>query len=307
MFRVRLFPALILLFCCMTAEVSSKPDASFEAHSSEKEVWGREKTVEKTRGDFPEKEVLSDRTLTVPPSWLEYAVPVPEVPEEAPMIAIVIDDLGLNKTLTREVLSLPAPITASFLSYAEDLPRQTAYAAQKGHELLLHTPMEPVNPQRNSGPDTLKTTESDEEIREKLEVMFSAFDGYVGINNHMGSKFTADEKAIAVVIKEIAKRGLLFLDSMTCAKSVAWKEAKKHQVPYVVRDVFLDNSQEEAAIRRQLLLLERNARKNHIAVAIGHPHHTTVRALKKWIPQARRRGFVFVPVSMVALVGQESF
>ena len=140
-----------------------------------------------------------------------------------------------------------------------------------------------------------------------MEKMLNAFTGYVGINNHMGSKFTTNEKAVSAVMDELEKRGLLFLDSMTSGKSVAWKEAGKHHVPYAVRDVFLDNSRQESDILRQLRLLERRARKRHVAVAIGHPHKATIIALKKWMPEAQKRGIVFVPVSMVALVGQESF
>ena len=259
-----------------------------------KTVWGNAE---------PEEEKAQKQ-----PRWLKYAVPVPDdIPEDAPMIAVVIDDLGVNRKMTDAALSLPAPITASFLSYAEDLEEQTDYARELGHELLLHTPMEPVDRRFYPGPDALKTEMSAKEIRENLIMMLDAFDGYVGINNHMGSKFTSDGRCVSAIMEELEKRDLLFLDSLTSSKSVAWKQAQKHHIPYAVRDVFLDNSLNRADIMEQLYLLERKAVKNHIAVAIGHPHKETVQALAEWIPDAKARGFVFVPVSMVAIIRQSEY
>lgn len=275
-------------------------------------LWGEEKQEEQitTAGLFSdntaqqEEETDEEEEIPLPP-WLRYAVAVPDVPEDAPMIAIVIDDLGLNKKMTRRVIDLPAPLTASFLAYADNLPEQTARAAQAGHELLVHTPMEPLSKKHNAGSGVLKTEMTEDEIREQLDIMLASFDGYVGINNHMGSKFTADAKAMDVIIDEVKRRGLLFLDSLTSGQSTAKKIARKKDIPYAVRNVFLDNTQEESKITDQLRLLEKQARKHKMAVGIGHPHQATVEALKKWIPGARERGVVFVPVSMIAAYLQD--
>ena len=288
-------------------------------HSAEAELWGK-KSVSKTEKELPQKTFIQtaeqppkkkfepDLKQSMPlPPWLEYAVPVPDAPEDAPMIAIVIDDLGLNKKMTQAVLSLPAPITAAFLAYADDLPEQTEQARANGHELMLHVPMEPVDSRFIPGPNALKTAMSDEEIARKLEIMLSSFDGYVGINNHMGSKLTSDKKAVSVVMDMLEQTGFLFLDSLTSGKSVAWKQARDKHIPYAVRDVFLDNSHNEEDIMKQLNLLEKYALKRRTAVAIGHPHPTTINALKKWIPEAKAKGFVFVPISMIALVKQDAF
>ena len=311
---------LSLLLSCLFITAPAESYTAPSSHSSEKELWGKKHTPEKPK-EIQEQAPLAqttdlqqdktpeetiEQTPSLPP-WLKYAVSVPEMEEDAPMIAIVIDDLGLNKTMTNAVLSLPAPITASFLSYAKDLPYQTEQARLKGHELLLHTPMEPVNPRFNPGPDALRSDMSAEEIMEKLEDMLASFDGYVGINNHMGSKFTSDKQSISVVTEELEKRGLLLLDSLTSGNSAAWKSARDRHVPYAVRDIFLDNSQNEEDVMKQLLLLEKHALKRRTAVAIGHPHLTTINALKKWIPKAKEKGFVFVPISMIALVKQDSF
>ena len=316
MSRPLFFVGFCLSFFCWTNTVSGEVYTDLSAHTSEKKLWGEHQPVPepiKTAGLFsqkkpaPEPEPEEEETAAALPSWLEYAVPAPEMEEDAPMIAIVIDDLGLNRKMTKAVLSLPAPITASFLSYANDLPQQTEQARLKGHELLLHTPMEPINPRFNPGPDALRTDMSAEEIEQKIEIMLEAFSDYVGINNHMGSKFTSDKKAIAVVINKLNEKGLLFLDSLTSGKSAAWKLARDQHVPYAVRDVFLDNSHNEEDVMKQLALLEKHALKRRTAVAIGHPHPTTVSALKKWIPKAKEKGFVFVPISTIALIKQDAF
>lgn len=319
MFRPILILFSFLIICGFTTEIKAKPYMPPSNHSSEAELWGKKsvsKTEEKplketfiqTEEQFPEKTPEPDIEQSMPlPPWLEYAVPVPDTPEDAPMIAIVIDDLGLNKKMTQLVLSLPAPITAAFLAYADDLPDQTKQARLNGHELMLHVPMEPIDSRFVPGPNALKTVMSDEEIVRKLKIMLSAFDGYVGINNHMGSKLTSDKRTVSVVMDMLAQTGLLFLDSLTSEKSVAWKKARDKHVPYAVRDVFLDNLHNEEDIMKQLDLLEKYALKRHAAVAIGHPHPTTINALKKWIPKAKAKGFVFVPVSMIALIKQDAF
>ena len=314
MFHPLFFIGFCLSFFCLTDDVSAQAYIPLSTHTSEKKLWGEQQNVSapfKTAGllsspkTAPEIEP-EEKDSSLPP-WLEHAVSIPDIEEDVPMIAIVIDDLGLNQKTTKAVLSLPAPITASFLSYADDLPDQTEQARLNGHELLLHVPMEPVNPRFNPGIDALRSEMSAEEIEEKLDAMLEAFPDYVGINNHMGSKFTSDKQAINVVVHKLKEKGLLFLDSLTSAKSVAWKLARDEHVPYAVRDVFLDNSQNEEDIMKQLVLLEKHALKRRTAVAIGHPHMTTINALKKWIPKAKEKGFVFVPISMIALIRQDAF
>lgn len=300
-----------LFLFILAAIVPSAARAAASEHTAEAKLWGTPAAESKpfeTAGlffnDKPEEPPVRENAL---PQWLENAVPAPETDESAPMIAIVIDDLGMNGKMTEAVLNLPAPITAAFLPYADALPRQTEKAKANGHELLLHVPMEPVNPNRDPGPEALKTDLSAADIREKLDAMLNAFDGYVGINNHMGSKFTADKEKIGVVTDELKKRELIFLDSLTAGDSAGWKQARDKNVLYAVRDFFLDNSRDEKEIMKQLASVEKHSLKHHVAVAIGHPHAETVRALGKWMPRAKEKGFVFVPVSLVALIGQEEY
>ncbi len=230
------------------------------------------------------------------PLWRRYAVSVPKIDDETPVIAVVIDDLGLNRKMTRAFIDLPAPLTLSFLTYADDLPEQTQTARQAGHELLVHTPMEPVS-DNDAGPDALKAGMSEAEIRERLGVMLDAFSGYVGINNHMGSKFTSDRFSMDVIADEVSKRGLLFLDSLTSRYSKGKEAADAKGVPYAVRNVFLDNARDPEKVMHQLHLLEKAAERNKTAVGIGHPHRATMQALKAWIPEVEKKGFVLVPIS----------
>ena len=234
-----------------------------------------------------------------PPQWQRHAVEAAVRPGQ-PMIAIVIDDLGLRRANTARAIELPGPLTLSLLTYARDLPRLAAKARRQGHELLLHVPMEPESPRQDPGPRVLKAGHSSAELEQRLTWALGRFEGFVGINNHMGSRFTAAPRAMAQVMAALRQRGLLFLDSLTSPSSVGWRSALQAGVPYARRDVFLDHgSREPEAIRARLDTLERIAQRRGYAVGIGHPHEATLSALAAWLPEARRRGFALVPISAI--------
>ncbi len=234
-----------------------------------------------------------------PPLWQRYAVPV-SVKAGQPMIAIVLDDLGLSHAMARRAIELPGPLTLSFMTYAKGLRRFAADARAAGHELMLHVPMEPSDESYDAGPKVLRNELSKGEIAQRLEWGLSRFEGYVGINNHMGSKFTASSRGVSQVMRELRARDLLFLDSVTSANSVAWKIAANNGVPVARRDVFLDHDWRDAdSIKDQLAALERIARRRGYAVGIGHPHRLTLNILSKWLPEARRRGIALVPISAI--------
>lgn len=240
-----------------------------------------------------------DRGAAGPPLWQQYAVAVAAAPDR-PMIAIVLDDVGVNRRGARKAIALPGPLTLSFMTYARDLPEMTAEARAAGHELMLHVPMAPQDAALDPGPNVLREDIPQAELLQRLAWGLARFDGYVGINNHMGSRFTASAEGMALVMGELKARGLLFLDSLTAASSVAGRLAAEAQVPYAVRDVFLDNEPDDlAAIHRQLAILEQTARERGYAVGIGHPHDGTVTALQQWIPEVQARGFALVPISAI--------
>ncbi|MBI1261793.1 MAG: divergent polysaccharide deacetylase family protein [Rhizobiales bacterium] len=223
-------------------------------------------------------------------------VPPPVMAGAKPMIAIVIDDMGPNHPETRRALALPAAITFSFLPYAPHVARLADEARSKGHEILVHVPMQPLG-DADPGPHALKVAETPGAIERDLAWNLSQFQGYVGINNHMGSRFTQDGDAMAVVAAVLKKRGLLFLDSKTIAGSKAADVARAAGLQVLSRDVFLDHDEDGAQVALELDKLEHLARKNGAAIAIGHPHAQTLELLEKWIPEAQARGFLLVPLT----------
>ena len=238
------------------------------------------------------------------PAWLANAIPSTVDPER-PMIAVVIDDLGLKRRATRQTVALPGPLSLAFLAYAGDLTEQARLARAAGHELLLHQPMEPQGAQ-DPGPGALLTDLSAEENVARLTKALDRLPTVVGINNHMGSRFTASATALEPVLATLRQRGLLFLDSRTTAESVGTLLANRMGVPSIGRDVFLDHKVGAGRpyVEQQLAELEAIARERGAAVAIGHPHSGTLEALAAWLPQLEARGFQLVPISAVVRAQQ---
>ncbi|MBC6439409.1 MAG: divergent polysaccharide deacetylase family protein [Rhodospirillales bacterium] len=233
---------------------------------------------------------------------MAYAVEVPPAPdgfEGRPMIAIMIDDLGLNRVRAERVAALPGPLTMAFIPYGGEVADLVQMAAQSGHEIFLHLPMEPLSANEDPGPHALLTGLDAYEFRERLTWNLERFDGYVGVNNHMGSRLTQDVLAMGMVMAELRGRGLVFVDSVTSAGSVAYATARQNGIPATRRDVFLDNMAERDAVLAQLARLEDVARRQGFALGIGHPHDATVQALAEWLPIAEQRGFVIVPATRI--------
>lgn len=230
------------------------------------------------------------------PPWIRYAVPAPATGGK-PRVAVVIDDLGVDRRRSEKVIPLRAPLTLSWMTYAEDLPRLTAESRRHGHELMLHVPMQPLGKNWDPGPDVLEVGLPDQENRRRLLWGLQRFDGFVGINNHMGSRYTADAAGMKVVMEELRRRGLMFLDSLTTGKSVGAEMARSYGVPFAERQVFIDNEQTVAAVMAQLSKAEAYARKHGAAIVIGHPHDATIEALRQWLPELDAKGIVLVPVT----------
>jgi polysaccharide deacetylase 2 family uncharacterized protein YibQ len=231
------------------------------------------------------------------PAWLRYAVDAAPFKGRA-QIAVVIDDLGMDRRRSARAVTLLSPLTFSYLPYARDLPQQTADARAAGHELLVHLPMEPTNG-ADPGPKPLLTELSQAELLKRLRWDLSRFSGFVGVSNHMGSRFTADPQSMGTVLEEISSRGLLFLDSRTTARTVAPRLARRLGVPFAERNVFLDNEVDIQSVRKRLVELEKMASHHGYAVGLGHPHDATLDALADWLPTLAERGFVLVPISSI--------
>jgi len=219
------------------------------------------------------------------------------------MVAVVIDDMGLNEARSDRVLGLPGPLTLSFLTYANDLATWAARARAAGHEVLAHIPMEPLDAGDNPGPGSLRVAMNADDVRAQLAADLDGWGGYVGVNNHMGSRFCQDRRLMDAVMAELKSRGLLWLDSKTTAATEGIAAAEAARVPYVMRDVFLDNVDSLEAVLAQLEQLESIGHKRGCAIAIGHPRDSTIRALDWWLSALEKRCLALVPVS--ALLGRQ--
>lgn len=229
--------------------------------------------------------------------WEARAVRPPRVRAGA-WVALVIDDLGLDRVRTARTAALPGPLTMSFMSYAPDVGVQAGAARQAGHEVLLHMPMEPEG-REDPGPGALLVGMSAADIRSRVAAALDRLPMAVGLNNHMGSRFTRDAQGLRPVFDELAARGLLFVDSRTSGGSLAAGLAIDMGLAAAARDVFLDNELDAGAVRKQLAELERMATRKGMAIAIGHPHDATLEALAAWIPTMNSRGLQLVPVSAI--------
>ena len=230
--------------------------------------------------------------------FVAFAVPA-AASGKRPVVAIVIDDMGLDRPRSLQVMELTGPLTLSLMTYAGGLPNWVTQARSGGHEVMAHVPMEPLDAKENPGPGALMVTMDDVAIRRVLNTDLDGWQGYVGVNNHMGSKFTMDRPHMDVVMNELKARGLMWLDSKTTGESVGPAAARMAGVPFVERDVFLDNVETAEAVMTQLARLETLAKSYGSAIAIGHPHDATITALKQWLPQLAARGISLVPITEI--------
>ena len=206
-------------------------------------------------------------------------------------VAIVMDDLGPDVTATRQAISLPSAVTMSFLPYAPDVAELARAAEARGHEVIVHVPMQPLGPE-NPGPMALGVNLSAAENQRRLSWDLSRVPGADGINNHMGSRFTADRTALVPVLEQLSKTGDFFFDSRTTARTVVVPLARAFGILSAGRDVFLDDIQRKRYVLGQLRLLKQVAVRNGVAIAIGHPHPATIQAIRWWL--AHQRGLDFV-------------
>jgi polysaccharide deacetylase 2 family uncharacterized protein YibQ len=214
-----------------------------------------------------------------------------------PKIAIVFDDLGIDMARSAKTIKLKGPLTLSFMTYAPQLKKQTKNALDAGHELWMHMPMEPRNHSIDPGPNVLLTGLPKEELQAAIRWNLKQFSNYVGINNHMGSRFTADLESIQIFMNELKKHNLMFLDSRTSSRSVAQRAAIEANVPFIVRNIFIDHINETDEIIKSLDQVERLARRSGYAVAIGHPRDKTIKYVGNWLNTFAKKGLKLVPLS----------
>lgn len=208
-------------------------------------------------------------------------LPRPEV--QGPRLAIVIDDIGEGMQVLKGLLNLDFPVTLAVWPNASQTRESVELIAQRQREILIHFPMEPRGyPRYNPGDDALFITMSPEEIRARVTENVSRIPEAIGVNNHMGSRFTADKAGMDAALDQFKMHGLFFLDSLTTGASVGRNTAKTRGISFYERDIFIDNVKDIGAIVHQLKKAENVALKTGTAVAIGHPYKETLAALERW-------------------------
>lgn len=225
-----------------------------------------------------------------------------------PKVAIIVDDIGMSRVPVDELLQLPAPVTLSVLPGLPYSHYAAEAANKKGWDVMLHLPMEPRESSgymgSDAGEDALLVGLPKEAILAKLNKNLSSVPYIKGVNNHMGSKFMENQELVELVLEELKRRGLFFVDSLTSAGSVGYKTALSIGMKTGKRDVFLDNSKDPAYVESQIENLVERAWKNGYAIGICHPYPSTVRVLAEAIPKISERVEI-VPVSSVLTRGGE--
>lgn len=260
--------------------------------SKTKGLKGKNHTVDKTgitatpapkAGPAIVYEVYEDVTATPP----KKVVP-PKKDNFVPQIAIIIDDIGYNKDLAMGLLNVNKNITFSILPFSPAGTQLARMLSAKGAELMLHLPMEPTQyPKVNPGPGALLSSMSPDELLTQLRKDIQAIPGTVGVNNHMGSKLTADSDKMNQIFSILKQNNLFFVDSRTSADSKGEQSARMFRLKFSHRDVFLDNVQDVEYISGQITKLIKQADEHGSAIGIGHPHQATLDALKREIPKLK--------------------
>lgn len=217
-------------------------------------------------------------------------------------IAIVVSGLGISQTGTmRAVRDLPEEVTLAFAANGNSLSRWVPEARRNGHEVLLQVPMEPFDyPDNNPGPGTLVTSKGTKTNLANLHQDMARMDSYTGVMNYLGGKFLADPDALEPIMRDIAGRGLMFLDDGSTAQSLSGQLAGALAMPHAFASLTLDTDVNQTAILKKLDDLERMAARNGSAIGVAAGFDESISAIKKWVDDAQGRGIEIVGVSALA-------
>lgn len=223
-------------------------------------------------------------------------------PANKAYMSIIIDDLGQSSERDSRTLALPGPVTMAIMP---DTPHATDFARQAhkaGKTVILHMPMDPA-----TGPYAWHPGLALPELASRLEAALAKVPYAAGINNHMGSRMTAQREPMTWLMGELQRRHLFFVDSRTSAATVAAAQAQAVGLAHVSRDVFLDDERTVEAIGRQLRLGVELARRQGSAVLIGHPYPQTLQVLERELPRLKAEGIVLIGLhQMIAERGNQA-
>ncbi|MEK8131319.1 divergent polysaccharide deacetylase family protein [Paenibacillus filicis] len=228
----------------------------------------------------------------------------PKAAEETPdirRVALVIDDFGNDMQGTTQMMELSVPFAAAVMPFLPTTKRDAEWAHRIGQTVLVHVPMEPNKGKPEwLGPGAITVNLTDEEVRQRIIAAIEDVPHAVGINNHMGSKVTADERIMRIILTVCKEKGLFMLDSRTTDKSVVGKLAAELGVPTAANNMFMDDVYTRSHIAKQAVKLQKLAASQPNTIVIGHvgaPGKHTSDILKQTIPSIQQAGAKFVPIS----------
>ena len=213
-----------------------------------------------------------------------------------PSISIIIDDLGYKLKEDVRALSLPGPVAYAILPHAPHTKKMVSIASQNGKEILLHQPMQALENNDLLGPGALTLNMTQREFTQTLEININAVQNIIGINNHMGSLLTAHPGHMQWLMNIIKKNEYIYVDSLTSANSVAKKIAEENQIPFLSRDIFLDNKKDLEYITNKFIELVAIAKEKGSALAIGHPHSNTIEILSRFLKDIDKYGVKLIGI-----------
>lgn len=256
------------------------------------------------QGAIPKVAADGSRALTRYASALK----VPPNRQDSPRIAVVVTGLGIGDSATAAALEkLPAPVSLAFMPYGHNLEALAERARAANHELLLQVPMEPLDyPDNDPGPHTLLTSLTGTQNIERLHWLMGRMKGYVGVTNYMGARFTASEQALMPVLREVAKRGLIYVDDGSSSRSIAGQFTGALSLPFARADTRLDAVPTPSEIERALTRLEMTARAQGSAVGYASAQPAAIAAISNWAKTVQSRGFQLVPITRIAVKAKSS-
>ena len=213
---------------------------------------------------------------------------------KVPRLAIILDDWGYQASLMNLVVDIHRPITLAVLPH---LPHSTGVAEEAfdhGLGVMLHMPMQPKNKWRGLERHTILVTDNEKVIKACLDSALTSVPHVEGVNNHMGSLATSDERVMRIVLSHLMSKGLFFIDSNTAAATVSPKISKELGMRFAKRDIFIDNEMVPESIKKQLRQAEKLALRAGRAIAIGHDKKMTILAVKEMVPEIEKAGVKLV-------------
>ncbi len=258
-----------------------------------------------TRVDVGIRDKLAGEPLTLITDRI--FIPLPGKKGEPPVVkplghgnlALLIDDFGYSADTITSFAAMPRPVTFAVLPYRPHSSEAASRALSAGHQVMLHLPMEPLTASEQSEASTITVAMSDQEIRDMTAKAVKAVPGIIGVNNHQGSRATADRRVMKAVLGVLKANNLFFVDSRTSGQSIAYEAARQVGLRAGVNEVFLDGRNEVEYIKGQLRTAARLAIKDGNAIAIGHARPSTAIAVREMIPELEAMGVKFVFVSQL--------